>query len=111
MLRHVQSNLHSLTVELRSFVDTLPRGGGAALAEKLGISRVYFMQLAARQDGREPSPELCVSIERESLLQVRRWDLRPKDWHRIWPELIGTDGAPDLPREPAPAKQGAPATG
>ena len=26
---------------------------------------------------------------------VKRWDLRPDDWHRIWPELIGADGAPE----------------
>ncbi len=25
---------------------------------------------------------------------VREWELRP-DWHLIWPELIGTEGAPD----------------
>lgn len=28
---------------------------------------------------------------------VRRWDLRPDDWHRIWPELIGAEGAPGVP--------------
>jgi hypothetical protein len=31
---------------------------------------------------------------------VARWDLRPDDWHRIWPELIGAEGAPPLPVEP-----------
>jgi len=35
-----------------------------------------------------PSPETCVLIERNSGAQVRRWHLRPDDWHRIWPELI-----------------------
>ncbi len=28
-----------------------------------------------------------------------RWDLRPNDWHLIWPELIGTDGAPKIPTQ------------
>jgi DNA-binding transcriptional regulator YdaS (Cro superfamily) len=84
-------------MDLGEFLKSLPRGSGAAFADKLGISRIYLQQLGARQDGREPSPELCVSIERESLRQVRRWDLRPTDWHRIWPELIGTEGAPDVP--------------
>ena len=46
------------------------------------------------------NPELAVAIERESAGQVRRWDLRPADWHRIWPELIGADGAPAIPAEP-----------
>lgn len=28
--------------------------------------------------------------------EVREWDLRD-DWFLIWPELIGTDGAPTVP--------------
>lgn len=88
-------------MNLRTFVDGLPRGAAVTFAEKLGVSRVYLMQLAARQNGREPSPELCVTIERESLHQVRRWDLRPLDWHRIWPELVNVEGAPQVPQAPA----------
>jgi DNA-binding transcriptional regulator YdaS (Cro superfamily) len=48
---------------------------------------------------RIPGPENCVAIERATRLAVRRWDLRPDDWHRIWPELIGADGAPEIPQE------------
>lgn len=81
-------------MDLRSYTDSLPRGGIAALASKLGIERIYLSQLSARQNGREPSPALCVAIERESDQKVRRWDLRPNDWHLIWPELIGARGAP-----------------
>ncbi|EWS53318.1 YdaS family helix-turn-helix protein [Methylibium sp. T29] len=44
---------------------------------------------------RSCAPELAVHIDRESGLVVRRWDLRPDDWHLIWPELIGADGAPE----------------
>ncbi len=40
------------------------------------------------------APETCVLIERHSGARVRRWHLRPADWHRIWPELIGAQGAP-----------------
>jgi len=36
------------------------------------------------------SPELAVSIERESGGAVTRPELRPEDWRKIWPELIGT---------------------
>jgi hypothetical protein len=28
-----------------------------------------------------------------------RWDLRPHDWHLVWPELVGIEGAPQLPQE------------
>ena len=38
--------------------------------------------------------ETCVLIEHNSAGRVRRWHLRPADWHRIWPELIGAQGAP-----------------
>jgi DNA-binding transcriptional regulator YdaS (Cro superfamily) len=89
------SKTHNL-VHLRTFLDTLPRGGIAAFAAKVHISPIYLSQLAAGQGGREPSPELCVLIEQESLGQVRRWDTRPTDWHRIWPELIAIDGAPSF---------------
>ena len=34
---------------------------------------------------------------------VREWELRPDDWHLIWPELIGAVGAPIvMPPAPAP---------
>lgn len=45
---------------------------------------------------RMPSPENCVAIERATEGAVMRWDLRTNDWHRIWPELIGTAGAPPV---------------
>ncbi len=38
--------------------------------------------------GRLPSPENCVAIERATAGAVTRRDLRPADWHRIWPELV-----------------------
>lgn len=89
----------SHTSDLLQFVSGLPRGGVGDFANKVRVSRVYLSQLAARQGGREPSPELAVVIERESGRKVRRWALRPMDWHLIWPELIGTEGAPPIPQE------------
>lgn len=90
-------------MELRAFLDNLPRGGASEFAAKVGKSTVYLHQLAARQGDREASPPLAVVIERESNYQVRRWDLRPNDWHLIWPELIGSKGAPPAPAHPTPA--------
>lgn len=74
------------TQDLRNYLSELPRGGVAALASKLGIFPVYLSQLAARQDGRQPSPRLCVQIEAET--GVSRRALRPHDWWLIWPELV-----------------------
>lgn len=42
---------------------------------------------------------LVVPIEK--LTRYRRWDLFPLDWPRIWPELIGTEGAPPVPEQEA----------
>lgn len=39
----------------------------------------------------------CAAIELATKGKVTRRDLRPDDWSRIWPELIGTDGAPPVP--------------
>lgn len=42
------------------------------------------------------SAELASHLERETGGVVRRWDVRPKDWHMVWPELVGIDGAPEV---------------
>jgi len=74
-------------MELRAYLDTLPRGGVAEFAGKCGISEVYLHQLAARQGRRQASPALAVVIERESGGMVKRADLRPDDYSQIWPDL------------------------
>lgn len=33
----------------------------------------------------------------QELTGVMCWEFRPNDWWRIWPDLIGTAGAPRLP--------------
>jgi DNA-binding transcriptional regulator YdaS (Cro superfamily) len=76
----------SSEVTLREYLDGLPRGGMAIFAKEIGVSPVYLSQLASGQDGREPSPELCVVIENKSECRVTRRTLRA-DWKKIWPEL------------------------
>lgn len=80
-------------MKLKPYLESLPRGGISEFAEKSGISPVYLSQLAAEQDDRVPSAELCVVIERESNFKVSRQELRPKNWHLIWPELTGKAAA------------------
>lgn len=88
-------------MNLRQFLDSLPRRGVSEFATRVERSEVYLSQLAERRDGREASPRLSVVIERESNYQVRRWDLRPDDWHLIWPELMDDKAAPAVPAKPA----------
>lgn len=76
-------------------------GGPSKLAKRLGVTpqAVRFW----REEKRSLPPEHCAEIELATGRQVRRWHLRPDDWHRIWPELVGAEGAPDLPGLPAEA--------
>jgi hypothetical protein len=90
-------------MDLRAYLDLLPRGGVAEFARECEISEVYLFQLAARTDGRQASPTLAARIERTSAefavargivdehgrpCVVTRQDLRG-DWQKIWPELSG----------------------
>jgi DNA-binding transcriptional regulator YdaS (Cro superfamily) len=62
------------------------RGAQRALAAQLNIPPVLISQWA---NDRRPIPaERCVEIEQATKGAVTRKDLRPDDWHRIWPELV-----------------------
>lgn len=71
---------------LRAFLNRLPHGTQQDFATKVGINVMYLRQLAAGWQGRKPSAEVCVRIERATNGQVTRRDLR-QDWLDIWPEL------------------------
>jgi DNA-binding transcriptional regulator YdaS (Cro superfamily) len=64
------------------------------LAEILGVHEATLYQ-AMTGKGAGFKPARCVEIERKTDNEIRRWHLRPADWHLIWPELIGADGAPE----------------
>lgn len=52
--------------------------------------------------GQAPVPaDKCPAIEELTANKVRRWELRPKDWHAIWTNLIDSPGAPRLKRAKA----------
>ena len=84
-------------MKLREHLNAAPRGTGAAIAAAVRVHPVMVSQWAA---GVKAVPaERASEIERATGGAVRRWDLRPDDWHRIWPELIGAEGAPPVPEE------------
>lgn len=61
-------------------------GSQAHLAQALGVRQPTISEWAK---GERPIPiERCVQIEQATKGAVRRQDLRPDDWQRIWPELI-----------------------
>lgn len=67
------------------------------LATAIGVT--HAAQVRQWQHGykaRIPSPENSSAIEAATGGLVMRWDLRPDDWHRIWPELRDRDNAPKV---------------
>ena len=73
----------------------------AVFARDMGLNADQVRQWRHGHDGRQPSPENCTAIEQATDGNVMRWDLRPDDWWRIWPELIGKKGAPAVPKQEA----------
>jgi DNA-binding transcriptional regulator YdaS (Cro superfamily) len=79
---------------LRQHLNSLPPSEQSAFAERCGTTIGYLRK--ALSTGSVLRPELMVAIERESGRLVRRWDMRPTDWHLVWPELVNTEGAPPV---------------
>ncbi len=56
------------------------------LIKNAAISNQFLYQISI---GLRPVPVAkCVAIEKATNGEVTRKDLRPNDWHLIWPELI-----------------------
>jgi len=77
------------------------RGSQRGLADKIGITPVLISQWANKL--RPVPPERCVEIERATGGQVARKDLRPDDWHKIWPELVEGDPGHAGRQPPSPS--------
>lgn len=67
------------------------------VADACDISEAYLYQVLTNR--KVASPELSTLIEQASKERVMRWDLRPDDWHRIWPELRKRKDAPAVKAE------------
>lgn len=76
----------------------IPAAERQRIASAVELNEQYLYQCLTER--REMRAELCTAVEQASNLVIRRWHLRPKDWHRIWPELIGQEGAPEVPAAP-----------
>jgi DNA-binding transcriptional regulator YdaS (Cro superfamily) len=53
-------------------------------AAEIGVS----VQVVVNWRTRGVPIDHCAAVEKASKGAVRRWDLRPNDWQRIWPELV-----------------------
>lgn len=83
--------------KLHTYLLQLPPDARDPFAALTGTSLNYLWKLAYNFDkGLRPSAELATQIEIHSNQMVRRWESIPETWHRIWPELIDSPGAPSL---------------
>lgn len=89
-------------MDLKTYIGKLPADDREAFAVRCGTTPGHMRNVMYRQ--KSCAPDLAVGIERESGREVTRRDLRPDDWHRIWPELV-TNEFP-APAQAEPAQQG-----
>lgn len=71
--------------KLKTYLLQMSVDDRVAFASRCGTTWPFLRNVAYGY--RSPGEKLCVSIERESTQLVTRRDLRPNDWHEIWPEL------------------------
>ena len=79
-------------MDLKTYCDQ-NRGAQARIAEVLGVDSAQVNQWVR---GRRSIPAVrAVKIEQATGGVVRRWTMRP-DWADLWPDLVGTPGAPKI---------------
>lgn len=74
----------------------------ASLAAQVKVNEQYLYQCLTRR--RQMDAAEARRIESESGGRLRRWHLRFKDWHEIWPELLNDPEAPTPEATAEPAK-------
>lgn len=79
--------------------------GVSELARLIGVSQSAVSNWRAR--GGLVPVEHCTAIERATAGAVTRRDLRPDDWHRIWPELASCEAEVLPARQPAEVRNAA----
>lgn len=75
------------------------------LAELIGCNDRFLYQCLTGRNAMQPAD--AVRAERLTSGRLRRWHVRPKDWHLIWPELVGAAGAPQVVDDTEPVQRAA----
>lgn len=72
-------------MELKHFLSQMTMEERKSFAESVGTSAGHLANVSY---GYKPLDEkVCVAIEQTTAGAVSRQELRPDDWHLIWPEL------------------------
>ena len=72
-------------MHLKDYLLTEGRGAGSSLSRALEVPASLISDWA--NENRPIPIERCAAIEQATNGAVTRQDLRPSDWHKIWPEL------------------------
>ena len=88
-------------MDLKTYLKSLPDDDAREQFATQCETSVGHMRNCIYVVGKVLAPANCVLVEKFSGGAVRRWDLRPDDWQAIWPELVGTKGAPKAPAKAA----------
>lgn len=83
-------------MDLKLYLQSLPMLERDALAASCQTTLGHLTNVSY---GRSCSPILASLLERHTGGKVVRWDMRPADWHLIWPELVAREGAPRIVSE------------
>lgn len=91
------------------FARALEKPDAPRAAQVVAALKITSATVAEWRSGRRHVPiARCAQLERMFPGRFDRRDLRPNDWHLIWPELIGPEGAPAVPAQalaqPGPAE-------
>ena len=87
-------NMRRMDIDVVRLIDAL--GGTNATARATGVKPPSVSEW--RKSGIFPADKLVlVACRLEERQVATRFELFPNTWHRIWPDLIGTEGAPEVP--------------
>lgn len=71
--------------KLLAYIKQLGKADRIAFFSAIGTTEGYVRKVASA--GKLLGVAICVAIEQQSQRVVTRKDLRPDDWHLLWPEL------------------------
>ena len=80
-------------MNLSDYLKTRGHGAVTLLAVQIGS---HAPDISNWSNGKRPVPiSRCIAIEHATEGAVTRRDLRPDDWHLIWPELQKASNSPN----------------
>jgi hypothetical protein len=73
--------------KLIDYINAMPELDRHSFAKKCGTSVGYIRKVMSSRKPLFFGPAICRKLEVETDGLVTRQELRPKDWHEIWPEI------------------------